>query len=54
MTSIGKIVELEIIKSYELLASSFQLIVGEHRLAASSLQLVALNLMQPYNSSRSK
>ena len=44
MRLICKLVELEIIKSFELLATSFQLMVRENRLAACSLQLVALDL----------
>ncbi len=54
MRLICKLVELEIIKSFELLATSFQLMVRENRLEACSLQLVALDLEQSHNSSRSK
>ena len=54
MRLICKLVELEIIKSFELLATSFHLMVRENRLAACSLQLVALDLEQSHNLLRSK
>jgi hypothetical protein len=54
MTIIHQFVDLKVSTSHELLASSFELIVSENRLVARGLQLVALDLMQSYNSSRSK
>ena len=54
MRTICNIVEMEILKSFQLLASSYELIGYENQLVARSLQLEARDSERLYHISKNK